>query len=103
MVLPADVDRLSAADLKSLVLKLLEEVSDLRRTVAAQRDEIPAQRWTGPAEYQTEWHGQGDRTEVADGFGRTAAEGQQNIEAFDPRRADHQGHSPAARLALQRL
>ena len=40
MVLPADVDRLSAADLKSLVLKLLEEVSELRRTVAVQRDEI---------------------------------------------------------------
>jgi hypothetical protein len=40
MVLPADIDRLSAADLKSLVLKLLEEVSGLRRTVAAQRDEI---------------------------------------------------------------
>jgi len=31
MVLPADIDRLSAADLKSLVLKLLEEVSGLRR------------------------------------------------------------------------
>ena len=40
MVLPADFDRLSAADLKSLVLKLLEEVTELRRTVAAQRDEI---------------------------------------------------------------
>jgi len=40
MLLPADVDRLSPADLKSLVLKLLEEVSELRRTVAAQRDEI---------------------------------------------------------------
>src|SRR6266446_5444523 len=40
MVLPVDIDRLSAADLKSLVLKLLEEVSGLRRTVAAQRDEI---------------------------------------------------------------
>jgi hypothetical protein len=37
---PPDIDALSAAELKSLVLKLLEEVTELRRTVAAQRDEI---------------------------------------------------------------
>jgi hypothetical protein len=40
MPLPEDIDGLSPAELKLLVVKLLEEVADLRRTVAAQRDEI---------------------------------------------------------------
>jgi hypothetical protein len=37
---PPDIDAFSAMELKSLVLKLLDEMADLRRTVALQRDEI---------------------------------------------------------------
>ncbi len=37
---PPNIDALSLAELKSLVLKLLEEVAELRRMVAALRDEI---------------------------------------------------------------
>jgi Transposase IS66 family len=37
---PPRIDALSATELRSLVLKLLEEVTELRRTVAVQRDEI---------------------------------------------------------------
>ena len=37
---PLDLDRLSHAELKDLVLQLLAKVADLNRTVVAQRDEI---------------------------------------------------------------
>src|SRR5437868_11245868 len=40
MLPPPDFDQLSHAELKGLVLKLLEDVAELRRTVATQRDEI---------------------------------------------------------------
>jgi len=40
MLPPENIDRLSPAELKELVLLLLEEVAELRRTVSAQRDEI---------------------------------------------------------------
>jgi len=37
---PADVDALSAVELRSLVLRLLDEMADLHRTIASQREEI---------------------------------------------------------------
>ncbi len=37
---PPDLDALSPAELKSLVLRLFEEGAELRRVVAALRDEI---------------------------------------------------------------
>jgi len=40
MPLPENIDGLSPAALKALVVKLLEKVAELERTVAAQRDEV---------------------------------------------------------------
>ena len=37
---PPDIDALSPSELKSLVLKLLEEQAEFRRTIGALRDEI---------------------------------------------------------------
>ena len=79
-VAPTDLDGLSHADLKSLVLKLLEERPSCGGQLRPTRRDCPAQRRTWPAEYQTQWHGQGDRpTATATGASRgneiTAAQG----------------------------
>jgi hypothetical protein len=51
---PLDLGRLSKAELKDLVLKLLAKVADLDRTAAAQRDEIAAQGRAWATEHQAE-------------------------------------------------
>jgi len=40
MAMPPDLETLSSAELKALVVALLARVNDLERTVVAQRDEI---------------------------------------------------------------
>ena len=40
MVPPADLDRLSPAELKSLIIRLFEHIAELERTITTLRDEI---------------------------------------------------------------
>ena len=40
MAAPADLETLSSAELKALVVELLSDVADLRRVVSEQREEI---------------------------------------------------------------
>ena len=48
MPLPEDIDGLSPAELKDLVLELFQELAELRRTVAVQRDEIARLKGSPP-------------------------------------------------------
>jgi hypothetical protein len=71
MVPPADLDRLSPAELKSLVTRQFEKIAELERTVAKRRDEI-ARLKGGPGRpnIKPKRHGEGDQAGEA---GRSAA------------------------------
>ena len=57
---PPNLDDLSSSQLKELVVRLLDEVTELKQTVAQQREEIARlERVEGPARDQAErWHGE---------------------------------------------
>src|SRR5271165_4854779 len=121
---PPDIDALSPTELKSLVLKLLEEQAEFRRTIGALRDEI-ARMKGGPGrpdikanvmplgltfaltsghqgERQAERHGKGERGATVGPVWRAPAARRHAREAHHSRGADARGRS-AARLAFQRL
>jgi hypothetical protein len=102
MVPSADLDDFSLSDLKSLVLKLFEEVGELRRIVAAQRDQI-ARLKGGPGRPNIKPSGMDKGTEPKGSplAGRRAApEGQQDVEVVD-RRGAKKACAPSLRTKIQ--
>ena len=90
------------ADLKSLVPKLFEEVAELRRTVAAQRDEIARLKGRPLAEHlnPVAWTRRPSRSRPH-GCGRAARYLQQDLQVFRSTTCIRQTRRPAARLSLQ--
>src|SRR5580700_1243430 len=104
-----DIDGLTPAKLKDLVLKLLEKVAALERTVAAQRDEI-ARLKGGPGRPNIKPNSkpsgmeQATRSEAGWGFRPGAAPAWEHaLEVVDRRGTQGQADRAAARLALQGL
>ena len=83
---PDDLDGLSHAELKGVVVKQWEQMVELQRLVAALRDEIARLKgWSGPAEPKAEWHGAGDRAEATGNLRRAETPARRHaIEACDP-------------------
>ena len=62
MVPPADLDRLSPAELKSLVTRQFEKVAELERAVAKRRDEIASLKGgPGPPNIKPKRYREGER------------------------------------------
>ena len=65
MVAPPDIDGLPPAELKQLLLKLLEENAEQKRLICgAARGDRAAERAEGPAADQAEWHGERNLAEA---------------------------------------
>ena len=102
---PDDLDRLSHAELKGLVVKQWEQMVELQRLVAALRDEI-ARLKGGPGRPNLKPSGMERGTDPKPPGSpgeRKRPEGQHAIEACDPRGTDRHGGRPTARFTLQRL
>jgi hypothetical protein len=90
---PPDIDALSPPDLKSLVLELLDERAELRRTIGTLRDEI-ARLKGGPGRpdikanvktgQQAERHGKGERCDAGEPIWRAPTARPHAGEADDP-------------------
>ena len=102
---PGDLDGLSHAELKGLVVKQWEEMAELQRMVAALRDEI-ARLKGGSGRPNIKPSGMEQATEPkppGSSGDRAPRTGQYEVEAFDPRGTDRQSRRTTARLPLQRL
>src|SRR5271156_6612322 len=102
---PDDLDCLSHAELKGLVVKQWEQMVELQRLVAALRDEI-ARLKGGPGRPNLKPSGMERGTEPKPPGNLRRAEtpaGQHALEACDRRGTDRHGGRPTARLTLQRL
>src|SRR6478735_11603966 len=95
-----DLDRLSPADLKALVIRLMETVAGLEHTVAAQREEIAPQGSQGSPADQAERDGAGEGGYAAEGGSAQAPPRARRCPSERAREPCRDGRG-AGRLALQ--